>query len=441
MTVHQGTWVRRLRVEPDARVEPVCSPAVLEPAIAQLGADAVDWAVRLGHDIAVRCVDVFPEFGKGPAQVATVRWGTESAAIIAMRVIDSGELVGEPMTEDTARAIQDYVHRGIALPVVWAAVRQGHAWLAEAYMRACVDVVSVADQPAQLQHASEALFGFIDKFSDDIGHEYGAEHERWVMTTVAAREEVVTAVLAGTCTDVRGAEQVLHYVLAHRTHLGLILWFDRPATADDSALHKIALALLHAAGAEQTLIMPHGLSSLYAWGNSIRALEPDQLKSVLDANPGIRGALGSPRRGLDGFVRTHEQAREARAVADALPGVPDALVSFDEVRLLTLLVHDMDKARRFVDDVLGELAADDPHIEDLRKTAAAYLRLKRSPLAVANELYVVRNTVSYRLKKAEDLLGHSLDEYTLETWVALVLKDNMGITDSGDVREMKKRAR
>lgn len=441
MSVHRGTWVRELRVDPDRAVEPVCSSGVLDAAIDQLGADAVSWAVRLGYDVAVDCVQNFPEFGKNPAQLTTVRWGTESAAIIAMRGIDGGEVVSEALTADTVRAIQDYVHRGIPLPVVWAAVRQGHAWLTEAYMAACIEILPVADQPSELQHTSETMFGFVDMFSNEIGREYGAEHERWMMTTVAAREEMVKSILAGACADTSRAEQVLRYILAHRTHVGLIVWFDRPPSGDDSTLHKIATALLHAAGAEQTLCVPQGLSTMFAWGNSIHELSTEQILSVLAGTTGVRATVGQPREGIDGFVRTHEQAKDARHVVDALPGVSDRLVRFDEVRLLALLVHDTDAAARFVEDILRDLAADDPHVADLRRTAAAYLRLRRSPMAVAQELYVVRNTVGYRLKKAEELLGHSLDEATLDTWVALVLKDNMGPrATTAEVPELKKRS-
>ncbi|PBC36807.1 hypothetical protein CJ179_43360 [Rhodococcus sp. ACS1] len=421
----QGHWVRQLRVEPGTQIVPVCSPAVLGPAIEQVGQDAVDWAVALGHTIAVRAVEAAPEFGKGPAQIATVRLGTESSAIIAMLGIDSGNIDTPAITEDTIRAIQDYVHRGIALPTIWASVRQGHAWLAEAYMRACVEHVPIAEQPTQLQLAVEVLFDFVDRFTEAIGREYGLEHERWVMTTVAARDEMVRTILAGDCSDVPAAENTLHYTLSHRSHLGVVLWAETSRAADDSALHKIAIALLHAAGAEQTLLIPYGRASMYAWGNSTRALTgtPEELNSLLGKYNGVRATLGSPQGGLTGFAVTHQEALEARDISEALPGIRAQLIDFTSLHLLTLLAQNPAKADRFVRVQLGALAADEPQAAELRKTAEAYLRLKRSPLAVANELFVVRNTVSYRIKRAEELLGRSLDDRTLETWVALILKD------------------
>ncbi|MGW5110617.1 hypothetical protein [Nocardia sp. NPDC004123] len=292
MTAVRGDWVRKLRPEPEWHVEPVCSPAVLAPAIEQVGPDAVAWAVHLGYEIAERCVEMFPVFGKGAAQLATVRLGTESAAITAMRMIDCGDTLTLAITAETVRAIQDYVHRGIPLPVVWKAVRQGHAWLADAYMRACVETVPIDEQPPQLQRSSEALFEFVNHFMDDISSEYSAEHERWVMTTVAAREDTVKSLLAGTNTDTPAAESVLHYHLAHRVHLGVVLWFERPAASDDSTLHKVAASLLQASGAEQTLVLSRGMSALHAWGNSVREIDPGKLRQLLDDHDGIRCAVG-----------------------------------------------------------------------------------------------------------------------------------------------------
>jgi hypothetical protein len=95
VTMQRGSWVRGLRIDSVDRVESVCSPDVVGPAVEQVGQNAVDWAARLGYDVAVRCIDSFPEFGCNPAQLTTVRWGTESAAITAMVSIESGEVPDE----------------------------------------------------------------------------------------------------------------------------------------------------------------------------------------------------------------------------------------------------------------------------------------------------------------------------------------------------------
>lgn len=426
MASSAGTWVRELRPARDLLVKPVCSTAVVGAAIEYLGADAVAWAVQAGHHIAVQSAEMFPVFGTSPAQLATVRLGTESAAINALRVIAGDEFGTPAVMPEALQAIQDYVHRGIPLPVILQAVRAGHAWLASACMRACVDVVPVAEQPPQLLHAAESLFGYFHTFTDDISTEYAVEHERWLMTALAAREEIVEAVLNGDMSDYSEAEQALRYWLAHRYHLGVVVWMERPRVADGSALQRLAIELLRTAGADQTLVITRGMSTVHAWGNGMRRLTPNDLGAVLADHEGIRCSVGCSRHGLEGFVASHRDAVATRAVAEAFPELTDAVLVSHDVRLLSLLARDMPAVRQFVTEELRGLGADEPHIADLRKTAEAYLRLKHSPLAVANEMHIVRNTVSYRLKKAEDLLGHSLDECTLETWVALILSDAIG---------------
>ena len=426
MAQNRGCWVQELRLDAGKRVEPVCSPEFLDAARDEVGQDALDWAVELGYDTAIRAIAKYPEFGQRIVQVDTLRLGTESAATIAMLGIFRGSSDTPDITDDAIRAIQEWVHRGISLPSIWAAMRQGHARLTDGYMRACMEVVPADAQPDQLQLISEVLFNFVDRFSAAVGREYGQEHERWVMSTVAAREEVVRSILDGNCADTASAENVLSYILANRHHLGLIVWADSLDAAANSSLHKFAIGLLHAAGAEQTLLLPHGGHSVHAWGNSSRPLRINAVPFREHRRPGLRAVLGTIRSGRDGFAQTHLEARSARSVTETLPGLDEPVIDFPSIHLLTLLGQDRTRAEDFVHSELGPLAGDEHQLTELRKTAAAYLRLRRSPLAVAHELYIVRNTVNYRLKKVEEMIGHSLDERTVEVWAALLLRDGLG---------------
>jgi DNA-binding PucR family transcriptional regulator len=154
---------------------------------------------------------------------------------------------------------------------------------------------------------------------------------------------------------------------------------------------------------------------------------------------GVRAAVGTNHGGVDGFARTHEEAAASKRVTEILPGISEPIVDFPSVHLLTLLAQDKGKATYFVQAELSDLAGDDAQHSELRKTAIAYLRHRRSPLAAAQELFVVRNTVAYRLKRVEDLLGHSLDERTLETWAALVLKESLVCGTSATREELSSR--
>ena len=81
----------------------------------------------------------------------------------------------------------------------------------------------------------------------------------------------------------------------------------------------------------------------------------------------------------------------------------------------------MEMARAFVTRELGALAENSRMATDLRLTLDAYLDTERSLIRAAERLHVARNTVAYRVRKAETLLNRDLRERTTELQCALRL--------------------
>ncbi|MCZ1011719.1 helix-turn-helix domain-containing protein [Streptomyces lydicus] len=100
--------------------------------------------------------------------------------------------------------------------------------------------------------------------------------------------------------------------------------------------------------------------------------------------------------------RSHYGAREAERIARLAPG--DWLTDYREARLVALATADPEHARWFMHDLLGPLASDGARVRELRETLRVYLAEERSLRAVAGTLHVARNTVTYRVKRAEELL-------------------------------------
>jgi DNA-binding PucR family transcriptional regulator len=65
-------------------------------------------------------------------------------------------------------------------------------------------------------------------------------------------------------------------------------------------------------------------------------------------------------------------------------------------------------------------------MSDLRATLLAYLEEQNSPHAAAQRLHVSRNTVSYRVKRAEELLGLEWRQRRYELQTALLLARDLG---------------
>jgi DNA-binding PucR family transcriptional regulator len=75
---------------------------------------------------------------------------------------------------------------------------------------------------------------------------------------------------------------------------------------------------------------------------------------------------------------------------------------------------------------LGPLASSDEPAERLRETVLAFLASGGSATRVAKELYIHQNTVGYRVKRAEELLGRRVTESPIELTCALTLAAALG---------------
>lgn len=134
---------------------------------------------------------------------------------------------------------------------------------------------------------------------------------------------------------------------------------------------------------------------------------------------GVRIAVAGGGTGIDGAARCLSRARSTLELASTLEV---SLLSYQDVAAeLTLRYVQADRARDFVADVLGPLSSDDRMLE--RETLLAYLDSNRNAAAAASKLNVHRNTVLYRLRTIEPLLGRPLESTgsTFDVYLALRL--------------------
>ncbi len=89
----------------------------------------------------------------------------------------------------------------------------------------------------------------------------------------------------------------------------------------------------------------------------------------------------------------------------------------------------MEQARAFVERELGGLMDSDDAARRLIATAQVFLEEGASHSRASRRLGIHENTVRYRVKQAEELLGRSVAERTLELRVALALTNVLGGAD------------
>lgn len=254
------------------------------------------------------------------------------------------------------------------------------------------------------------------------------ERERWLRGALARRAETIRGIVAGDDVDPDRAGVVLGHDL-RRWQLALALWADEEANVTDAVarLETLAGELAGALGAQRALTMVVGSRALVAWIGADAAPDATRLTEApaLRETGGLRVAAGRPGRGIQGFRDSHRQALAAQRVA--IEGVrTDALTTYADVEIVSMLSTDEAAMRELVAVELAGLLGHDESTVRLRRTALAFLRSGANARAAADLLGTHRNTVLYRVRRAEELLGRPMDDGRLRLELALTLADVFG---------------
>ncbi len=338
-------------------------------------------------------------------------------------VLKRGAAVDEVgLPPEAAAFMRANVRRGIPLPAELRAYRLGHAWLWDRWARALQERIADPDELLAAQETSSAcIFAYIDRVSDELVEEYGTERERMMRGAAQLRAETVRAILAGEPLDEETLPGRLGYDV-RRTHVAMRV---SSGTSEIRGLERAALEAAAALAPGEPLVVPSGAASLDVWAGSYEPLDTRALERY-EPPEGVRVAFGRPGPGLDGFRRSHREAVQAARVASLAGRVDGAVVDYGQVELVSLLACDLPRAREFVSSRLGPLAAPGEPTERLRETLRVFLAMGGRSARAAKELYVHQNTVAYRIKRAEELLGHRVTEDPVELICALALADTLG---------------
>jgi len=285
---------------------------------------------------------------------------------------------------------------------------------------ALVDVVELV---------SARLFARTDVVVDKLLTEWSAERDRAAGDTAARRAAVVHRLLAGQETGAHQAAAALDFPL-DRTVCAAVLWDtgDGEPQAALAALQRPAEAIARAAGAAAPLTLPGDDGALWAWAGAPAPPDLGALAAAAEAalREGQGVALGMPAAGLAGFRVGHVEACEARRVAE-LAGREAGVVRYDEVEAVSLLAEDLERLARFVHRTLGDLAAPGEATTRLRRTLRAWLATGGSAPAAAVRLGVHKNTVLYRVHRADGLLPRPIDADRLRLELALAAAEELGL--------------
>lgn len=325
---------------------------------------------------------------------------------------------------------REVVHRGLPLSSLLRAYRLGHG----AFERSFDELAGELDLDSDLRwrmivSASRYVFVYIDAVCLQLTQDYEAEREQWLRGAEAARLATIRAILDGEVVDADVATQTLRYDVVQR-HLALVVWSD-PSTGESGrapVLTRVALGLAGELGGGPTTTMAISDRCVWAWTAAEQVVSPLPARSSA-LPPGISAAAGSPQAGLAGMARSHHEARQARRAGEILGHRPGVLTRFQAVSLVSLTSADPAQTVRFVRSELGELSEPSDLMVRLRATLRVYLEEHGSPARTGRRLSIHQNTVVYRVRQAEKVLGRPVSERRLELEVALRLCDGLdGLT-------------
>jgi hypothetical protein len=301
--------------------------------------------------------------------------------------------------------------------------RVGFAEMWQAWADRLQEVAEAADVPRAeavraLARLTTAIFDYQDHVASLVADNHARVDEALSRTRAHVRQGLVREILRGDRTSLAPSDLItLDHDLGGE-HVVVLL----PSVAEGAA-GSLMTGVRARTGVRSTLVHPVDLSRTAVWltvprwtGDGRRQL----LAALADA--GVEASVSEAQGGLAGFRETYAQAQDVERVRAAWgrAAAPRVLQHAD-VALEILLMHDPERARRFVRAELGPLAEDTAEAARLRETLEASSRLG-SHVATAEHLQLHEHTVRNRLHRAEEHLGHPLSERRTELQVALRLQ-------------------
>jgi DNA-binding PucR family transcriptional regulator len=375
----------------------------------------------LAKALTIRILEEEPELGADAALVDSLSASVLDNVSTVLRVF---EVRPDPETVRAPAAAVDYARRlaqhGVPISALLRTYRLGQAAFQQAVLseiaRAGLDSATVA---AAAEELSTVAFAYVDRISEEVVAAYQQERDEWMRNRTAARSARVTALLSSTVADVVEVERTLNYRLG-QAHVALVAWSTTTVPAVDR-LARVEGAVI---GIGQDLASPRAPLTVVRDESTVWAWMPrPTVGPVTVAAPeddAVRIAVGDPAAGVEGFRRSHHQARQAHVVAmTADVDVQRPVTPWAEVSSVALMCADRDALADWVQDTLGGLAARDESMTRLRETLSTFLATGGSYTSAAQLLHLHKNTVQYRVRKAEEALDRPLKPRRRDVELAL----------------------
>jgi hypothetical protein len=398
---------------------PTASRGEIEGLVETLSRELDEIAATLAETIHEHLVELDDDLRPWTLQAARSNLGV----IVTMMREGEDPETAVPPAEAIGYA-KEYVVRGLELSLMQRAYRTGQGAFAGIVLERLRAATDDADLLAEAMSFINAwIFAWVEAIERRLTDVYMSEHAQWVRGADAVRAAEVRALLGGGAVDAAAVSLRLGYEL-ERFHVGYVIWSEgageRPGDAGElfAEMERAAIEVAEALGAGEPLTVAQG-GHLACWAG--RASEPElsRLRLRRGGVHGLSVAAGTPAPGVEGFLSSHREALLARRVARLRGDGDGAVATYPDLALEALFADNPEAARHFAARELGPLAAGDDATVRLASTVAVFLEEGSSFVHAGRRLGIHANTVAYRVRRAESLLGRPMTERQLELRVAL----------------------
>ncbi|MUL44596.1 CdaR family transcriptional regulator [Mycobacterium sp. CBMA293] len=377
--------------------------------------ETLDRLVKVVDD---EIVEALPEF-TDPTLRRELDASTRShwKGFLSVATRDAVEVRPAPEAYDLARTL---ARRGFELPVLLAVYRIGQrsAWqyITETHIAVIPDPELRA---AVLMKLWPRLSNWLDNAVETLIITFASERDQWQRGARARRTETVRALLANQAIDIDDATTALSYPLRlHHTAFTVRVDEDVADTDIQRLLDATPIAVSSALGGERPLTISSGARTVWCWSATSGASKPLPDNVIAALPEFVHVSVGTCHPGVDGFRRSHAEALAAQVVAHRR-GAPAVRYADVELACLAAGIAGEEGMTTLVRRELGALGAADESTARLRDTLRLYLAHASDARAVGEILNLHPNTVRYRVRQAEQLLGHSVDHRRVYVELAL----------------------
>ncbi len=398
------------------------------PAVAELMGDVAAAVARrvaaVREDVYETILREIPQLRDDKPVLALLASSVDSNIDTCLQImqhrIDLGAVQAPAAAVEYARRL---AQRGTPLTALLRAYRVGHTGFADWLLKELAQQARNAETiSAVTLSMSKIVAGYIDQVSEKMVAAYAEERDNWLRNRSAVRAARIRDLLSGERIDVSTAEVTLGYRL-RQYHLGLVCWVgDAASTADE--ITRLERAISRVAGQAachgDPVFLPRDESSAWAWlPLGIRDTFDSAAADTAGMDADIHFAFGDAEKGTTGFRITHQQAIAAQAVALASGSPAPRAVTFSQVAPVAMMLTAKELLRPWVLRTLAGLATDDEHHARLRETLLVFLQSGGSYKATAEQLTLHKNSVQYRVRKAEESLGRPVGDSRHDVELAL----------------------